>query len=109
VVFSAEPIDTPPTGVVLDSCFRQVELAGILAGTEQPEAAAKLVDFMLSDTFQADIPLNMFVSPVSSEVAVPEVYAANAAVPTRTLSLKPAEIEANRSRWTERWAEIVLR
>ena len=109
VLFSDPPVDTPPTGVVLDGCWRQVEFAGILTGTEHPEAAAKLIDFMLSETFQADIPLNMFVSPVSSDVELPEVFTANLAVPTRTLSLPPGDIEANRAAWTERWAEIVLR
>lgn len=109
VVYAKDPITTPPTGVVKDGCFRQVEFAGVLNGTKVPEAAAKLVDFMLSDTFQADIPLNMFVSPANETVALPEVYTANTAVPTKSLTLDPAQIEANRSRWTERWAEIVLR
>jgi len=109
VLFAEEPIDEPPTGVLTDGCFRQIEFAGILAGTEQPGAAAALIDFMLSETFQADIPLNMFVSPVNVDVAVPEVYEANAAKIEEPLFLDPATIEANRNDWTERWAEIVLR
>lgn len=109
VLFVAEPIDEAPTAIVIDSCFRQIEFAGILAGTEQPGAAAALIDFMLSETFQADIPLNMFVSPVNTDVAVPELYEANAAVVDEPLFIDPATIEANRNDWTERWAEIVLR
>jgi thiamine transport system substrate-binding protein len=34
VMFSAEPIDEPPTGVLLDSCYRQIEFAGVLAGLQ---------------------------------------------------------------------------
>jgi thiamine transport system substrate-binding protein len=34
------------------TCFRQIEFVGILAGTEQREAAEKLVDFMLGVRFQ---------------------------------------------------------
>ncbi len=109
VVFADPPVDEPPTGVLLDACWRQIEFAGILAGTDEPEAAAKLIDFLLSDTFQSDIPLNMFVSPANAEVEVPEVYSANLATPDRSLTLPPEEIEANRAAWTERWAEIVLR
>ncbi|MDH4364122.1 MAG: thiamine ABC transporter substrate-binding protein [Acidimicrobiia bacterium] len=109
VVFSDPKVDTPPTGVVLDSCFRQIEFAGVLAGTEHPEAAAKLIDFLLSDMFQADIPLNMFVSPVNDKVEVPAEYTEFTAKPTRTLSLAPSEIEANRADWTERWSQIVTR
>jgi thiamine transport system substrate-binding protein len=109
VLFAVEPIDEPPTGVLTDGCFRQVEFAGILAGTEHPAEAAALIDFMLSETFQADIPLNMFVSPANAEVELPELYAAHAAAVADPLFLDPATIEANRNDWTERWAEIVLR
>lgn len=108
VLFAETPTDVPPTGVLADSCFRQIEFAGVLAGTEQPEAAGLLVDFMLSETFQKDIPLNMFVAPANSKVELPELFATHAAVPAAPLSLSPAEIEANRSDWIERWAEIVL-
>ena len=109
VLFADPPIDSPPTGVLLDGCFRQIEFAGILAGTEQAEAAGMLIDFMLMDTFQADIPLNMFVFPANGEVELPELFTTHAAVPTSTLVLEPAEIEANRADWTERWTEIVVR
>ncbi|MEL6982570.1 MAG: thiamine ABC transporter substrate-binding protein, partial [Actinomycetota bacterium] len=109
VLFSEEPIEEPPTGVLTDSCFRQIEFAGVLAGTEQSEAAAALVDFMLSDTFQAQIPLTMFVRPANSEVVLPDLYQAHAAAVDEPLILDPATIEANRNDWTERWAEIVLR
>ena len=34
VVFADPPVDEPPTGVIDASCYRQVEGAGILAGTE---------------------------------------------------------------------------
>lgn len=109
VLFAAEPIDTPPTGVMADGCFRQIEFAGVLAGTEVEAASQMLIDFMLSETFQADVPLNMFVSPANADVPLPELFLAHAAKIDSPLSLSPAEIEANRSDWTERWAEIVLR
>jgi thiamine transport system substrate-binding protein len=109
VLFAAEPIDSPPTRVITDTCFRQIEFAGILAGTEVEAAAQQVIDFMLSETFQADIPLNMFVAPANAEVPLPDLYQAHAAIVDSPLTLTPAEIEANRSQWTERWAEIVLR
>ncbi|HAB57287.1 MAG TPA: thiamine ABC transporter substrate-binding protein, partial [Acidimicrobiaceae bacterium] len=63
VIFADPPVDTAPTGVLLDSCFRQIEFAGILAGTEHRAEAQALIDFMLTPTFQEDVPLNMFVFP----------------------------------------------
>ncbi len=109
VLFATEPLETAPTEVLIDSCFRQIEFAGVLAGTEVEPAARQLIDFMLSETFQADIPLNMFVAPANADVPVPELYRAHAAEVVDPLTISPAEIEANRSDWTERWAEIVLR
>lgn len=109
VLYADPPRDEANIGIVTDACFRQVEFAGILRGTEHPEAAAKLVDFLLSPTVQADIPLNMFVSPANTTVEVPEDYAAHDTEITDPLTLDPAEIEAGRDRWTEAWTEIVLR
>lgn len=108
VVFAAEPVDEPPTGVMLDSCFRQVEFAGVLAGTEHPEAAGQLVDFMLTPTFQDDVPLNMFVFPVAESATLPAEFVEYAALADDPFTLEPAEIESNRDEWTERWVEIVL-
>ncbi len=107
VLYSAEPIDVSPTAVLDDSCFRQIEFAGILAGAEHPEAAELLIDFLLGPDFQADIALNMFVRPVRDGVELPAVFVDNAVVIDAPLTLAPADIEANRADWTERWNEIV--
>jgi thiamine transport system substrate-binding protein len=109
VLYADPPVDVAPTSVIEDSCFRQVEFAGILRGTEHPEAAAKLVDFLLSPTFQEDIPLNMFVEPANQTAALPDVFVQHRTEIAAPLSLDPAAIEAGRSEWTERWTEIVLR
>lgn len=109
VLYSDPPRTEPAIGVVADACFRQIEFAGILRGTDQPEAAAKLLDFLLSPTFQEDIPLNMFVEPVNEQAVVPEVFEAHRTTIDEPLTLTPAEIEAGRDRWTQRWTEIVLR
>ena len=109
VIYADPPVDTPPTGVVTSTCFRQIEFAGILAGTEHRPAAELLVDFLLSPTFQEDIPLNMFVFPALASAALPEVFIDFVQMPEDPHQLDPAEIEANRNAWTERWTEIVLR
>ncbi|MCQ3813447.1 MAG: thiamine ABC transporter substrate-binding protein [Acidimicrobiia bacterium] len=108
VLFAAEPTDTAPTEVLLDSCFRQIEFAGVLAGTDHPTQAQALIDFMLTPTFQNDVPLNMFVFPVLSSATLPQVFVDHARVASDPLTISPEEIEANRDEWTERWVEIVL-
>lgn len=108
VLFADPPTEEAPTAVVLDSCFRQVEFAGILRGTEHEAEAEQLIDFMLSPTFQQDLPLSMFVFPAVEATPLPAEFVEHAQVPTDPLVLDPAEIEANRDAWTERWVEIVL-
>ena len=102
------PADAP-TGVVASTCFRQIELAGVLRGARNPEGARKLVDFMLSKRFQEDIPLQMFVFPARSDAALPPEFERFAVVPKHPLELPPAEIEANRERWVDEWTDIVVR
>jgi len=109
VVFSEGKLTEPPTGVVNDTCFRQIEFAGVLRGTQHPEAAAALVDFLLSDTVQSDIPLNMFVFPASKSATVPAEFSKYAKLVDKPLTIDPATIEANRIDWTERWAKVALR
>lgn len=108
VIFSDPQPETAPTAVVEDSCFRQIEFAGVLAGTEHPEAAAALIDFMLSDTYQADLPGNQFVYPVNTSVALPPEFEKFGPPVEDSLTLDPAEIEANREDWIDRWNDIVL-
>ena len=109
VVFADPPVDEPPTGVMEASCFRQVEGAGILAGTEHREEAEALVDFLLSEAFQADVPLSMFVFPVRDGVPLPDVFVQHAARPARVVSMEPAQIGEGRDDWIDRWTDIVLR
>lgn len=109
VIYADPPTDTSPTGVITESCYRQIEFAGILSGTDNEAGAQALIDFMLSETWQNDVPLNMFVYPVIESATLPPEFVEHTAVPEDPLMLDPAEIEANRDAWTERWVEIVLR
>ncbi len=108
-MFAEGPAGLTTTGVITDTCFRQIEYAGILAGTTEVAASQELIDFMLSPRLQSDIPLNMFVYPVVEGTELPQVFVDNSAVPEDPLILSSAEIEANRDAWTQRWVEIVLR
>ena len=108
VLFAETALDEPPTGVLLDSCFRQIEFAGVLAGTEKGEEARALIDFLLSPTFQDDVPLSMFVFPVAESATLPPEFVRHATIADDPLTLSPLEIETSRDAWTSRWVEIVL-
>lgn len=104
---SSPPYESGATGVLLDTCFRQVEYAGVIAGTEHPAEARQLVDFLFSPTVQNDIPENMFVFPVNAEATLPDEWAQYAEIAEDPYVIDPAEIDANRERWIQEWAAIV--
>jgi thiamine transport system substrate-binding protein len=109
VIFASKPIQTSPTAAVEDGCYRQVEYAGILRGARNEDGAKQLIDFMLSERFQSDVPGSMFVYPVRDGVELPEAFVEHAIVPAGPLQLPAGRIDRNRDRWVARWTEIVVR
>ena len=111
VIFSTTPLTDAPTGNLLPpgGAFRQIEFAGILRGTKNPELARAWMDYMLSEPFQNDVAGQMFVYPVLPGASVPAEFEKYAAVPTTTSKLTPEQIAQNREKWIADWTEIVLR
>jgi thiamine transport system substrate-binding protein len=111
VIFAETPLDDAPTASIIgpDTCFRQIEFVGILKGTQQRALAEKFVNFMLSQRFQEDMPLQMFVFPVNRDAALPDEFVKYARIPDRPAQLDPAAIAANREEWIAAWTETVLR
>jgi thiamine transport system substrate-binding protein len=90
-------------------CFRQIEFAGILAGTENEELAQAFIDFMLSVPVQESLPLQMFVFPVHEDAELPDLFAEHAQIPDNPVVMPPERIEANRDAWISTWLETVTR
>ncbi|GAA4427563.1 thiamine ABC transporter substrate-binding protein [Georgenia halophila] len=100
--------DEPRTGALLETCFRQVEYAGVLAGADNVEGAQAFVDFLLSPEVQAEIPTQMYMYPVDDSVELPEAWARHAPLAEDPVTLDPARIDANREDWIATWTEIVI-
>ena len=111
VIFADRPLDDAPTASILgpDTCFRQIEFVGILKGTQNRALAESFVDFMLSQEFQEDVPLQMFVYPVNPNAALPDQFTEYAQAPEQTATLSPEEIAANRDAWIQAWTDAVLK
>ncbi len=109
VFFSEGKLTEPPTGNLDGTAFEQIEFAGVLKGAKNPALAQKFVDFMLSKSFQEDIPLQMFVYPVMDGAALPDVFVKFAQPIAPTYSLPPEQIDQNRDKWIETWTRIVLK
>lgn len=98
----------PTTRALLDTCFRQVEYAGVLAGADNPEGAARLIDFLLSDAVQADLPTSMYVYPVSTAVELPAEWAQWAPLADEPFAVAPADVDAHREEWLTQWSDTVV-
>ncbi|OZM73662.1 thiamine ABC transporter substrate-binding protein [Amycolatopsis antarctica] len=96
-----------PTKALLDTCYRQVEYAGVLAGGAQPETAGKVVDFLLSQQFQAILAENMYVYPAREGVELPATWATAAPLPAEPASLPGETVQAGRERWVEQWRGLL--
>jgi thiamine transport system substrate-binding protein len=90
-------------------CFRQVEFVGILKGARNQALAEKFVDYMLSKTFQEDMPLQMFVFPVNQNAQLPDVFVQNVQVPEQPARLDYDKISKNREAWIQAWDKTTLR
>jgi len=108
VVFAEEELDEAPTAAVTASCYRQVEFAGVLAGSDHVEEARAVIDFMLSEPFQEDVPLRMFVFPVVDDVELPPVFERWAKEPVSPLSLPAARVAAEREAWVRTWTDLMF-
>ena len=111
VLDASQPQAEAPTAAVTadNSCFRQIEFVGILKGAQNRDLAEKWVDFMLSPTFQEDMPAKMFVFPVNPNAKLDEAFVKYMDIPESTAQVDPAKIAANREKWIQAWTETVLR
>jgi thiamine transport system substrate-binding protein len=96
------------TQALLDTCFRQVEYAGVVAGGQNPEGAEQLIDFLLSQEFQEDVPGQMYVYPVSPQAQLPPQWERFAPLAEDHYEMSTQEIDANREAWIQEWTEVVV-
>ncbi len=86
--------------------YAQIEGAGILKGTQQPEKAKEFIDFLLGSTAQEVIPLTNWMYPVNDSIVLPDSYA-YAPEPDKTLMLPFAYIADNLERILDDWTELM--
>lgn len=100
------PAELTPTGVMVDTCFRQIEFAGILRGAENVRAGRAFIEFMLGTSFQQDVPEQMYVYPVRADAVLPDVFARYTAPVPQPLELPYVEIGRQRERWIQQWVSV---
>jgi thiamine transport system substrate-binding protein len=111
--YSSSPPDTvpkggtaPTTSALLDTCFRQVEYAGVLTGSDNSAGMRKFIAFMRGKQFQAAMPGEMYVYPIDRSVALPADWAKFAPVSPKPYAVDPAEVTRHRSTWLREWRDL---
>lgn len=88
--------------------YLQVEVAGIVAGTDRPDLARDFLRFMLTEPFQAAIPETNWMYPaVTPAAGLPDGF--ESLRPERTLYLDPEAAEAGREAAVEAWRTALSR
>ncbi len=109
-VLYAKPKPTSaPTGVAEGTCFRQVEYAGLLSNAQNTRGGKALLDFLISKRFQEDMPLNMFVYPVTEGAQVPPEFVKYGPQAKDPETMAPAKIADHRDQWVKSWTSLVLK
>jgi thiamine transport system substrate-binding protein len=107
-VYANEPKPkTVGTTSMMDGCFRQIEYAGILRGTDNRAGAEKVIDWLLSKEVQEDIPFNMFVYPVSSEAGIDPKFVEFAPFASNPITLDVEYIAENLDTWLAEWDSVM--
>lgn len=110
IVYAEDPKPTEPsTSVMTDGCYRQVEYAGVLAGTQNTQSAQQVVDWLLSEPVQEDVPLSMFVFPAREGTPLPPVFTDFAATVDEPLQLPSQEVAAQLPDWLVEWGSVMGR
>jgi thiamine transport system substrate-binding protein len=109
VIYADPKPTTAPTGVAQGTCFRQTEYAGLLSNAKNTKGGKALLDFLLTEEFQDDMPLNMFVYPVVEGAQVPAEFTKFGPQAEDPETMDPAKIADNRDDWVKSWTSLVLK
>ncbi len=99
----AEKDETKAAAAFAEGHYLQVEVAGKVAGTDQPDLADRFLAFMTGPAFQGAIPETNWMYPaVTPEAGLPAEFS-GLIQPEKALMLPPDQAEAARTAATEEW------
>lgn len=97
-----------PTEGLPNTCFRQVEYAGVIEGAANPDGAQQFIEFLLSPEVQANIPGEMYMYPAVRSTELPAEWVEFAPLSDNPFTVPASEIAANRDSWIRTWTDTVI-
>ncbi len=89
--------------------YLQVELAGRLRASKQPELAARFLQFLVSPEAQAILPTTNWAYPAAPSAAPLPAAFDKLVRPARPLAVDAESVAANRRAWTDEWLQALGR
>jgi thiamine transport system substrate-binding protein len=83
--------------------YMQVEVGGIVEGSQNKELAQKFLSFMMQPGFQDQIPTNNWMLPAGTTSAPLPPAFDQLVKPSKTLLYSPDEVHQNRRAWIDEW------
>lgn len=108
VSYASSPAFEHATQALPQTCFRQVEYAGVIAGAQNAVGARKFVDFLLSEQVQAQLPDQMYMSPVDPDVELPADWRKYVPEVSDPIQVNTVELGTNRDAWIKAWTATVI-
>ncbi|MBW5824263.1 thiamine ABC transporter substrate binding subunit [Yersinia kristensenii] len=87
--------------------YLQVEVAGVVASSKQPELAQRFMQFMVTPAFQNHIPTGNWMYPVI-KMDLPAGFE-TLTVPQKALQFDAKDVADNRGKWIQAWQSAVSR
>jgi thiamine transport system substrate-binding protein len=89
-----------------NEAYAQIEVAGIINGTERMTNAQRLMDYIVSPEFQKLIPLNQVMYPVHPDVELPEAFK-QVERADNLVRLDAERVQKNLERWLNEWESVM--
>ncbi|MGI3108014.1 thiamine ABC transporter substrate binding subunit [Dickeya fangzhongdai] len=103
----AEKKDSYAAANFSEGHYLQVEVAAQLAGSKNPQLAARFLQFMVSPTFQQIIPTTNWMYPVV-KTELPAGYN-TLSLPATALEFTSQQVAEQRANWVQAWQRAVSR
>ncbi len=105
----AEETDRYQAAAFDEGHYMQIEVAGLIASSEEKELAKQFLAFMTGPGFQNAIPTTNWMFP-AGKLTEPVPAAFDKLVkPSKTLLFSPQEVEDNRRSWVDEWLAVMSR
>ncbi|MDO5726552.1 MAG: thiamine ABC transporter substrate-binding protein [Bowdeniella nasicola] len=96
------------TAALMDTCYRQVEYAGVIAGSENEAAAKAFVEFMLSVEVQEAISEVTYMYPTNPDASAPADLEKFGPLAEQITTIPTDTIAEHADQWLRQWQATVV-